>query len=113
MIAARPSSPRCEASSARAGSASRAGDRLYLAEGVPVLIIWGARDPIIPVRHAEDAHAAIPGSRLEVFEGIGHLPQLESPERFVAVLERFIAETKPSEFDSEQWRKRLRGASGA
>ena len=94
------------------GQRVAAGDRLYLAEGVPVLIIWGARDPIIPVRHGEDAHAAIPGSRLEVFEGIGHLPQLESPQRFVAVLERFIAETEPSQFDSEQWRKRLRTAGG-
>jgi pimeloyl-ACP methyl ester carboxylesterase len=93
------------------GQRVAAGDRLYLAEGVPVLIVWGARDPIIPVRHAEDAHAAIPGSRLEVFEGIGHLPQLEAPERFVAVLERFIAETEPSRFDSEEWRKRLRAAT--
>ena len=64
-----------------------ASDRLYLAEAVPVLIIWGARDPIIPAHHGEDAHRNIPGSRLEVFEGVGHLPQLEAPSRFVAVLE--------------------------
>jgi len=89
-----------------------AGDRLYLAEGMPVLIIWGARDPIIPVHHGENAHEAIPGSRLEVFEGVGHLPQLEAPGRFIAVLERFIAEHEPARFDSEQWRGRLRIASG-
>jgi len=45
---------------------------------------------------------------LEVFEGVGHLPQLETPERFIAVLERFIAENEPARFDSEQWRGRLR-----
>ena len=89
-----------------------AGDRLYLAEGMPVLIIWGARDPIIPVHHGENAHEAIPGSRLEVFGGVGHLPQLEAPGRFIAVLERFIAEHEPARFDSEQWRVRLRIASG-
>lgn len=94
------------------GQRVNAGDRLYLAEGMPVLIIWGARDSIIPVQHGEDAHEAMPGSRLEVFEGVGHLPQLQAPSRFIAVLERFIAETEPSRFDPQQWRGRLRTASG-
>ena len=93
------------------GQRVNADDRLYLAQGIPVLIIWGERDRIIPVRHAETAHEAIPGSRLEVFENVGHLPQLEAPVRFIAVLERFIAETEPARFDSEQWRRRLRIAS--
>ena len=85
-----------------------ASDRHYLSEGFPVLIIWGARDPIIPVRHGERAHEAIPGSRLEILDGVGHLPQLEAPERFVAVLERFLQETDPGQFDAEQWRARFR-----
>jgi pimeloyl-ACP methyl ester carboxylesterase len=87
-----------------------AGDRLYLAEAVPVLIVWGARDSIIPVRHGEDAHRAIPGSRLVVFDDVGHLPQLEAPGRFIAALERFLRETEPAEFDREQWRARLQAA---
>ena len=94
------------------GQRVHAGDRLYLAEGVPVLIVWGARDPIIPVQHGESAHAALAGSRLEVFEGVGHLPQLERPAHFVDVLERFVDETEPFGFDSEEWRRRLRLASG-
>jgi pimeloyl-ACP methyl ester carboxylesterase len=94
------------------GQRVHAGDRLYLAEGIPVLIIWGARDPIIPVNHGEKAHEAIPGSRFEVFENVGHLPQLEAPGRFVAVLERFIVESEPAEFDSAQWRGRLRIVGG-
>jgi pimeloyl-ACP methyl ester carboxylesterase len=89
------------------GQRVHAGDRLYLAEGVPVLIIWGEHDPIIPVHHGEDAHKAIPGSRLEIFEGVGHLPQLEAPARFVAVLERFLAEAEPAQWDNERWRARL------
>ena len=84
-----------------------AGDRLYLAEGVPVLIIWGRHDRIIPVAHAERAHEAIPDSRLEIFDGAGHMPQLEVPARFVAVLERFLEETEPAQWSSEQWRSRL------
>ena len=87
-----------------------ASDRLYLAEAVPVLIVWGARDSIIPVRHGEDAHEAIPGSRLEIFDDVGHLPQLEAPGRFIAVLERFLRETEPAHFDRSEWRARLRVA---
>ena len=90
------------------GQRVSARDRFYLAEGMPVLIIWGARDRIIPVRHAENAHAAIPGSRLEVFENVGHLPQIEAPGRFITALEQFIGDTEPAPFDAERWRNRLR-----
>ncbi len=94
------------------GQRVSAGDRLYLAQDMPVLIVWGERDTIIPVQHGENAHAAIAGSRLEVFEEVGHLPQLEAPARFVLVLERFLAENQPSRFDAEDWRGRLRAAGG-
>jgi pimeloyl-ACP methyl ester carboxylesterase len=92
------------------GQRVAAGDRLYLAEAVPVLIVWGRRDSIIPVRHGEEAHRSIPGSRLEVFDDVGHMPQLEAPGRFVAVLERFLRETEPARFDREEWRARIRAA---
>ncbi len=89
------------------GQRVAAGDRLYLAEELPLLIVWGSRDPIIPASHAEDAHRSLPGSRLEVFEGVGHLPQFEEPARFVDVLEGFIAATEPARFDREEWRARF------
>jgi pimeloyl-ACP methyl ester carboxylesterase len=85
-------------------------DRLYLAEALPLLIVWGERDPIIPVAHAEEAHRALPGSHLEVFADVGHMPQMEEPGRFVAVLERFVAETAPAEFDRDEWRARFKTA---
>lgn len=94
------------------GQRVHAGDRFYLAEGMPVLIIWGARDSIIPAEHGQNAHEAILGSRLEIFEGVGHLPQLEAPGLFIAALERFITATEPARIDPEQWRGRLRIASG-
>ena len=89
------------------GQRVSAVDRLYLAEAVPVLIIWGGRDRLVPVHHAEHAHREIRGSRLEVFEAAGHLPQLEEPARFVEVLERFLEETEPAEFDLDDWRRRF------
>jgi pimeloyl-ACP methyl ester carboxylesterase len=73
--------------------------------------MWGARDPIIPVRHGEHTRQAIPGSRLEIFDRAGHLPQLEAPGRFVAVLERFLEQTEPAQFDARQWRARFRSAA--
>ena len=92
------------------GQRVSAADRFYLAEEVPVLIVWGARDPIIPVGHGEDAHRALPGSRLEIFDGVGHLPQVEQPGRFITVLEDFLAETEPARFDRDEWRARIKVA---
>lgn len=84
-----------------------AGDRLYLAEALPVLIIWGERDPIIPAHHGQSAHEMIAGSRLVIFPDVGHMPQIEAPARFAGALERFLAETEPARFDGEEWRARL------
>jgi pimeloyl-ACP methyl ester carboxylesterase len=86
-------------------------DRLYLAEALPLLIVWGDRDPIIPVAHAEEAHRQLPESHLEIFEGVGHVPQLECPGRFISVLDRFLAETEPARFDREEWLARFKAAS--
>ncbi len=78
------------------GQAVSALGRLHRAAQLPTLIVWGARDPFIPVSHAVAAHEAIPGSRLEIFEGVGHYPHCEAPERFIEVLVDFIASTKPA-----------------
>lgn len=83
-------------------------DRLYLAEALPLLIVWGESDPIIPVDHARAAGEHLPQSRLEIFEDTGHVPMLERPGRFIAVLERFLEETEPAHFDRDEWRARFR-----
>ena len=82
------------------GQRATANNRLYLAAHMPTLIVWGARDRIIPVQHAEAAHAGIEGSRLEVFADAGHFPYLDSPFRFVSVLTDFIRSTKPADVDA-------------
>jgi len=75
------------------GQAVSATDRLYLAGVLPTLIVWGDADPIIPADHARAAHAAMPGSRLEMFEGVGHFPQREAPDRFIDVVIDFMGST--------------------
>lgn len=57
---------------------------------VPVQLIWGADDPLLPVSHATRAHAAIPDCRLTVIEGAGHTPQAERPEEFNRALLSFL-----------------------
>jgi pimeloyl-ACP methyl ester carboxylesterase len=83
-------------------------DRCYLTESVPVQLIWGSDDSVIPVSHARLAHAAMPGSRLEVFERSGHFPFHDDPDRFVETVERFIDSTEPATHDQELLRQLLR-----
>ncbi|MCO5974572.1 alpha/beta fold hydrolase [Actinoallomurus soli] len=83
-------------------------DRCYLAEGMPILIIWGRDDHVIPVGHATIAHAAMPGSRLEIFGRCGHFPHLDDPGRFVIAVERFLESTEPALHDPARWRRLLR-----
>jgi pimeloyl-ACP methyl ester carboxylesterase len=82
-------------------------DRAYLADSMPVLLVWGERDGVIPVEHAHRAHEAIPGSRLSVYEGAGHFPHHADPERFVAELVAFVDGTQPYRPDREARRRLL------
>lgn len=82
-----------------------ATDRLYLAAHVPSLVVWGERDRMIPVKHGRQAHALMPNSRFEVFEGAGHFPFNDDPERFVALLDDFISTTEPAAFDDDLVRR--------
>ena len=83
-------------------------DRCYLTESVPVQLIWGSRDSVIPVSHAHMAHAAMPGARLEVFDGSGHFPFHDDPDRFVEIVEKFIGSTDPAVYDHDMLRGLLR-----
>ncbi len=93
------------------GQRVSAGQRLLLAENIPVLIIWGERDRIIPASHGAQAQRQLPHSRLEIFDNVGHIPQIEVPLRFVECLDRFLAETEPASFDRDYWAARFRAAS--
>lgn len=83
-------------------------DRCYLTQTMPTLLVWGARDAIIPAEHARIAHAAMPKSRLAIFEDAGHFPFRKQPERFLQTLEQFIAESEPAAYSTAAWRQLLR-----
>jgi pimeloyl-ACP methyl ester carboxylesterase len=90
------------------GQVVSASDRLYLTAHVPTLIVWGARDALIPAEHARAAHRAIAGSRLEVFEDVGHFPHCEAPEHFVEVLVDFVDRTAPTRVGTAELARLLR-----
>jgi len=90
------------------GQRVNATDRLYLTADLPTLILWGARDPLIPVRHAHEAHERIEGSRLEILPGAGHFPHRDSPQRFASALLDFVETTAPMPVDGKRLRRRLR-----
>lgn len=89
-------------------------DKLYLAEAVPTLLVWGEQDPIIPARHGVRAHELMPGSRLELFPAAGHFPHHDDPIGFASVLVDFIRGTEPSARDDDRLRRLVveRGGRG-
>lgn len=60
----------------------------------PVLFTWAARDQIVQLRRSLPAIRRVPGARLETFP-CGHSPHLETPERFAASVEAFLAALPP------------------
>ena len=58
---------------------------------VPTLVLHGASDPLIEVDSARQFAAAIPGSILTIYPEVGHLPQIEIPERSARDVAAFLA----------------------
>ena len=58
---------------------------------MPVLIEWGADDPLIPLAAGQWLHRAIPASAIIVYPGIGHIPMEEDAARSVADLRSWLA----------------------
>ena len=56
----------------------------------PTLIVWGERDPLVPVRLATEWHKVVPGSRLEIVPRAKHVPMVENPSAFAEVLLDFL-----------------------
>jgi hypothetical protein len=90
------------------GQRVNATDRLYLAERMPTMLMWGERDPIIPIEHGLAAQKLIPDSRFETFAGAGHFPHRTDPRAFVRALDDFIETTEPAEVSEDDFRDLLR-----
>ena len=58
---------------------------------VPTLVVWGAQDLIVPVRHGRAAVEHLPDGRLVVLPDCGHVPHIEHPDRFAPAVADFLA----------------------
>ncbi len=58
---------------------------------MPTLILWGGRDQLIPPDHGQRFASDIVGSKLVVFDDLGHVPHEEDPARTVAQVKSFLA----------------------
>lgn len=73
------------------------GQREFLSDAelralaLPVAVLWGARDRLLPCRHGKRAAECIPEAQLQVLPGVGHSPNWEAPE---AVLESILVQTR-------------------
>ncbi|MGH9414700.1 MAG: alpha/beta fold hydrolase [Terriglobales bacterium] len=56
----------------------------------PTLLVWGDRDPVVPVTSAPALAAAIPNATLKIMAGVGHLPFMEDPEAFVELVRKWM-----------------------
>ncbi|WP_227487335.1 alpha/beta fold hydrolase [Nocardioides malaquae] len=86
-------------------------DRAYLTSGLPLCVVWGSDDHVIPVDHAHRAKRLAPWARVEVMERSGHFPHRDHPDRFARLVRDFVAESTPNKFSKAQWRRLL--VSGA
>lgn len=57
----------------------------------PTLVVWGDHDHILPFSHLEAAVAALPHAESYTFSKTGHMPQIERPDEFAAVVEDFLS----------------------
>ncbi len=57
---------------------------------VPTLVVWGAKDPIVPVRQAYAAASVIPDCQVKVFENRGHNVHRDELKQFSSILTRFL-----------------------
>jgi pyruvate dehydrogenase E2 component (dihydrolipoamide acetyltransferase) len=97
MHAARTAPGADDAVKAIAASAfTRYGQNLVLTDRlgeleVPVLIVWGELDRVIPSTHAVAALTSLPTAWIEIMEGVGHVPQVEAAPAFSTIVNRWLA----------------------
>lgn len=82
-------------------------DRTYLARIVPVLVVWGDDDRVIPVTHADNARRQAL-SDVHVLADAGHFPHRDRPEEFVQLLLEFVADNPAASYHRGRWRAMLR-----
>jgi pimeloyl-ACP methyl ester carboxylesterase len=82
-------------------------DRAYLTEAVPMCVVWGDEDRVIPVSHAARAAELAPKARVAILPNAGHFPHKDHPDLFVEILDDFVRSTQPATYSRARWRRLL------
>lgn len=88
-------------------------DRAYLTNAMPMCVIWGSDDVVIPVRHAGLVAEMAPAATVEVVANAGHFPHKDHPQRFVKIVNDFIRSTEPAAYHRGRWRALLKNGREA
>jgi hypothetical protein len=74
---------------------------------MPVLVLWGRQDLVIPATHAEAAPSH-DSAYVHVFDDCGHFPHRDHPEEFSRLVLEFVAANEPAQYHRGKWRALLR-----
>ena len=88
-------------------------DRAYLTEAMPMAVVWGRNDQVIPVAHANNAAKLAPGARVKVIPNAGHFPHKDHPQRFAKIVHEFIRSTQPASYSRARFRGLLKTGRSA
>ncbi|MBZ5732879.1 alpha/beta fold hydrolase [Nocardioides sp. TRM66260-LWL] len=88
-------------------------DRAYLTDAMPMCVVWGRDDQVLPVKHADTASRIAPKARVEVIADAGHFPHKDHPQRFARILHEFVQATEPAAYSRARWRALLRTGASA
>jgi pimeloyl-ACP methyl ester carboxylesterase len=88
-------------------------DRAYLTEELPMCVVWGRDDRVIPVRHADQVATLAPNARVEVIPNAGHFPHKDHPHRFARIVQEFISASEPARYRRARFRALLKAGPAA
>ncbi len=88
-------------------------DRAYLTQAMPMCVIWGDSDPVIPTKHAENVRRLAKTAKVKIIPGSGHFPHKDQPEQFVRIVNQFIRTSDPAVHHRGKWRALLKAGAPA
>lgn len=83
-------------------------DRAYLTEAMPLCVVWGAEDRVLPVAHAHAVRELAPFAQVEIVDHAGHFPHKDHPAEFAELVDRFVVGTVPATYSRARWRRLLK-----
>jgi pimeloyl-ACP methyl ester carboxylesterase len=88
-------------------------DRAYLTQEMPMCVIWGTHDRVIPSHHADHVKRIAETAHVSMVGNAGHFPHKDQPDQFVKTLNRFISSTRPATYHRGRWRAMLKHGAPA